>query len=206
MVTFILVVLLMALTLLLTVAVAAAVRSLHRSDPAGNGLAIAYTAVGMGALWFAVGLMTLVACLRRNAELVAAVGAGALSTADLMVFAAFVVAVPSQVAFLRLLDARRSRGVFAHVLQACVVLSPLVFVVHDAWRTFGWVRNELPTPVAAWGMLGALMAVCLIPWPGAVALARRAANGKRASRAARDLIDEEVARRPRLGDGRDPTL
>jgi hypothetical protein len=192
MITFIFAIILMLLALTLSAPIGATVFRLHRSDPAGNGLAMAYAVIGMVVLWILVGMMLLVTCARGNPELIGAVGKGTIAFADLAVFAAFVVAAPSQFAFLHVLDARRSRGALATIAKIGVVASPLLLVFHCAWRTFPWLREPVPEEVAIWGALGALVVVCATPWRTAMELRRKAAEGRRRKHMEREIIDVDV--------------
>ncbi|MBC7771021.1 MAG: hypothetical protein H7210_00865 [Pyrinomonadaceae bacterium] len=196
MITLIAAIILMSLVLLLSVGVGMTVLGLHKSDPAGNGFAMAYAVIGMVVLWLLVGVMLLVTCGRRNPELVSEVGRGPLSIVNLAVFAAFVAAAPSQFAFLRVLDARRSQGALAAVIRVSAIASPLLLVFHSAWRTFAWARDLVPPGIALWGVLGLLVVLCAVPWPEVIVLTRRVAQGKRQKRAARDLIDMDVEAKP----------
>ncbi len=121
---------------LLTLAVSATVVQLRASDPAGNGLAQAFLAAGMIALWVVLALALLVAAVRQQRYPLA------WSAINLATTVVFVLAVAGQIACLAQLTGRHADGFVRVLLQSVVIGTPVLVLLHIAWRGFGLPIGE----------------------------------------------------------------
>jgi len=149
----ILLIIVFSLAALAYLAGAAMTFTLHRSDPAGNALGQVYTAITFGVVWL---LVVVAANTAADSEIPPPAGVELPWTAlrwAAVPLAAF--ALCTQYAGLGVLFDRRSRGWRRLLVHASVLLVPLAFLTHAAWRGFGL---SLPTAVATWGCLAVVVA------------------------------------------------
>lgn len=128
---------LLALGGLLTAIVGGTTLSLRSSDAAGNGLAEVFLAVSVIALWLLIGA-TLIVAATRPPRL--PLHWPLINASTILLF---LIAAGGQFAALQLLSGPRIEGGYRLVVQAAVILTPVVALIHGAWRGMG-----TPVPVA----------------------------------------------------------
>ncbi|MBL0170117.1 MAG: hypothetical protein IPP90_05190 [Gemmatimonadaceae bacterium] len=146
------------LAALLTLAVGATVFQLRASDAAGNGLAHAFLAISVVALWTLLALALVLTALQK--QRVAPPWASINASALLL----FALAVAGQAACLAQLTGRQDDGWFRLVLQMAVIAPPIAALTHIAWRAFG---APVPIRIATVGvgiLIGGLSVVSLLGW------------------------------------------
>jgi hypothetical protein len=133
---------------------------LHRSDPAGNGLTQAYLVIDLGLTWLLVGGVVLVVAARApHAGLPADLPWAAISWSSI---ALLVLAIGAQFPAYTFLSDANNRGAWFRVLQWCVPVLPLAFVVHASWR----LGLPLPWQLACWGCAAVVLAGSLVALAG----------------------------------------
>lgn len=131
------------LAALLTVAVGATVFQLRASDPAGNGLAQAFLAGSMIALWLALAIALVLTTARQQRYQLP------WTSINISALLLFAFAAAGQVACLAQLTGRNVDGWFRLVLQLAVVAPPVAILAHVVWRAFG---APLPMRAATLGV------------------------------------------------------
>jgi hypothetical protein len=126
--------------------------ALPRSDAAGNGLGQVYALGAFAITWLLVAILLELACralpVPFGGDMPWPWGPSGWGR-----WVALGLAAGAQVFGFAALFASSCRGVTRAVLQTGAVTLPLPFVVHAAWRGFGWPRFF---PVATWGCLALL--------------------------------------------------
>lgn len=145
------------LATLLTVVVGATVLQLRASDAAGNGLANAFLAVSMIALWGVLALALLLTALRQQRHQLS------WTSVNLFTLALFALAAAGQLACLAQLTGRNGDGWFRSVLQLAVITVPTIVLLHVAWRGFG---VPLPSRIATLGIGGAVALLSVVALAG----------------------------------------
>lgn len=148
------------LAALLTLAVSATVFQLRASDAAGNGLAEAFLAINMIALWVLLAIVLVLTALRQQRYQLP------WTKINVNAFLLFVLGAAGQVACLAQLTGRNADGWYRLVLQLAVVVPPVAILTHIAWRAFG-----APVPVRA-ATLGAGVVVAVLSFSGLLGLLR----------------------------------
>ncbi|MBP8300161.1 MAG: hypothetical protein KA020_07370 [Planctomycetes bacterium] len=124
-----------------------------RSDPAGNGLGEVYVLGAFAVTWGLVGILLEIAC-RGMPVPVGDWMPWPWGPSGMERWSALGLAVGAQVFGFAALFTSSCRGVARAVLKVGAVVLPLPFLVHAAWRGFGWPRFS---PLATWGCLWVLV-------------------------------------------------
>ena len=176
---------LLVLTVLLWIGLAAGSLSLHASDPAGNALAQSFAALGGIALWLLLALL-----------LLAAAGVGAMPLAGAVLSFLLVPAsgFAVQAALAALGKDRRLK--WPAVVPAAI---PGLLIAYSLWCALPALRSLLGPTAATAGAFGPVLVLSALAWAARLghARARAAAPGKSAEEAAADAAREEEERRRR---------
>ena len=165
--------------------------ALHRSDPAGNGLAAAQLVVILAITWLLTAAAVVIVMLRTPADPAdlpwSAIGFGTVVGLGSSLAGHFV-SLPY------LIDGR-NRGVWRTLVCSSLFTVPAAFLLHASWRGIGL---PLPMVLALWGCGAVVVLGSATPW-----LARAAANRQRARTAATQSLFHitypALLVRPRLG-------
>lgn len=167
--------------------------ALHRSDPAGNGLAAAQLVVTLAITWLLTAATVVIVLLRTPVAGCPtdlpwpAIGFGTVAGLGLGIAGHFV-SLPY------LIDGRH-RGAWRSLVRSSLFVVPAALSLHASWRGVGL---PLPTAFALWGCAAVVAVGAAVPW-----LARAAASRQRARTAATPSLFHitypALLVRPRLG-------
>lgn len=146
-------IILSAISLFLWILLLPSLASLTGSDPAGNAMAQAFTAIGLGALWLLLVIITLVSWFARATPKPAMVAALVLVPAS--GYAAFVA-----------MDLLTRPGLPPHLLPLIIpAFAPPLIVAFALWAVLPPLRTAVPAPVAVGVVWGAvlLLSVAIVP-------------------------------------------
>ena len=148
--------------------------ALHRSDPAGNGLAAAQLVVILAITWLLTTAAVVIVMLRTPA----AQGPTDLHwpAISLCTDAGLALGMLGHFVSLPYLIDGRNRGLWRTLVTGSLFVVPAAFLLHAGWRGIGL---PLPTAFALWGCAALVGIGSIVPW-----LARAAARRERARTAA----------------------
>jgi len=175
--TFIVCAVITVLAALTWVPTVAGLASLTGSDPAGNAMAQAYTAIAMGFLWLLLGLLALIAAAKGNMT-------RPFALAALLLIAACCVC--SFIAFGMLSEPNTPPYLWPIIVPAA---APPIIVLLCFWALAPSLQRAVPPAIAGGVAFGALFALCAALYP--MSAVRQATHEKEAAASRR--YDEAFA-------------